>query len=191
MSIDVTSRVGRKPVAIPAGVDVKLQNDELQMKGPKGTLSINVHPFVKVTIENQEVKVTMNDDGDDVITGAKKKLFRSIIGTVRANISNSIQGVSQGFERKLQLVGVGYRAQAQGKVLNLSLGYSHPTPFNVPEGVTVETPTQTEILVKGPCKIVVGQVAAKIRSVRPPELYKGKGVRYANEVIELKETKKK
>ncbi|MHB1220698.1 MAG: 50S ribosomal protein L6 [Gammaproteobacteria bacterium] len=191
MTKEVTSRVGRKPVAIPAGVEVKLQNDELHVKGPKGNLAVKIHSFVKVTIENQEINVKTNTNSDQIITGARKKLFRSVVGTTRANISNSVHGVSQGFETKLLLVGVGYRAQSQGKVLNLSLGFSHPTPFNIPEGVTIETPTQTEILVKGADKVTVGQVAAMIRDVRPPELYKGKGVRYANEVIELKETKKK
>lgn len=192
MSIPVTaSRVGRKPVVIPSGVDVKIQSQVISAKGPKGQLSLDLHPFVHAAIEDGMVKIKPNTEIDQVITGAGKKLFRSISGTIRAKISNLIQGVSQGFERKLTLVGVGYRAQAKGKVLSLSLGYSHPTDFSVPDGVVIETPTQTEILIKGSNKDLVGQVAAKIRSIRGPEPYKGKGVRYAEEVIELKETKKK
>lgn len=186
-----TSRIGRKPVTVPAGVEVKLQDQQLSVKGPKGHLSINLHPFVHVTLEKNEIKVQPTTDAENKITGASKRLYRSIAGTERANINNVIHGVTHGFERKLVLVGVGYRAQAKGKVLSLSLGFSHPTDFSVPEGVTVETPTQTEIVIKGANKELVGLVAAKIRSVRGPEPYKGKGVRYANEVIELKETKKK
>ncbi len=187
----LTSRIGRKPVAVPSGVEVKLHDDKLSVKGPKGQLVITLHPYVHVSVDKGEIKVQPNTDGKQIITGPNNKLYRSIAGTTRANISNVIQGVTAGFERKLVLVGVGYRAQAKGKVLALSLGFSHPTDFNVPEGITIETPTQTEIIVKGVNKELVGLVAAKIRSVRGPEPYKGKGVRYANEVIELKETKKK
>lgn len=186
-----TSRVGRKPVAVPAGVEIKIQEHKLSAKGPKGNLTIDLHPFVDVSLEDNHIKVQPNAEKAKRITGASKKLYRAIAGTERANISNLIHGVSQGFERKLLLVGVGYRAQAKGKILSLSLGFSHPTDYDVPEGVTIETPTQTEILVKGANKELVGLVAAQIRSVRGPEPYKGKGVRYANEVIELKETKKK
>jgi large subunit ribosomal protein L6 len=186
-----TSRIGRKPVTVPAGVEVKINNTEMLVKGPKGQESLSLHPFVVVTLDNNEVKVHPNSDTDQIITGASKKAYRSIAGTVRANIQNAVFGVSQGFERKLLLVGVGYRAQSKGKILSLSLGFSHPTDFNVPDGVTVETPTQTEILIKGVNKQQVGQVAAKIRAIRGPEPYKGKGVRYSDEVIELKETKKK
>lgn len=186
----ISSRVGRKPVVVPTGVDVKIQDQHLSVKGPKGQLSIALHPYVRVDLENNQLSVKAKE-GDDSITGPRKKLFRSIVGTTRANIQNSIQGVTKGFERKLVLVGVGYRAQAKGKVLALSLGFSHPTEFKVPEGVTIETPTQTEILVKGMDIEAVGLVAANIRRIRGPEPYKGKGVRYANEVIELKETKKK
>ena len=186
-----TSRIGRKPVTVPAGVEVKIQDKKLSAKGPKGHLSITLHPFVHVTLEANEIKVHPNTESEKVITGAANKLYRSIAGTVRANIYNTIQGVTHGFERRLLLVGVGYRAQAKGKVLALSLGYSHPTEFSVPEGITVETPTQTEIVIKGVNKELVGLVAAKIRGIRSPEPYKGKGVRYANEIIELKETKKK
>ncbi len=186
-----TSRIGRKPVAVPAGVEVKIHDLKLSVKGPKGQLSMNLHPFVHVTVEGNEIKVQPNDQMDRVITGPSVKLYRSIAGTTRASIYNIVQGVAHGFERKLVLVGVGYRAQAKGKVLSLSLGFSHPTDFSVPEGVVVETPTQTEILIKGANKELVGLVAAKIRSFRGPEPYKGKGIRYANEIIEIKETKKK
>lgn len=186
-----TSRIGRKPVAIPSGVEIKIQKGEISAKGPKGQLSMPLHPFVDVTMEGTEIKVQAHKKKKRAITGASAKLYRSIIGTIRANISNIIHGVSKGYERKLQLIGVGYRAQAKGKVLSLSLGFSHPTDFPIPEGIVVETPTQTEIVIKGINKELVGLVAAKIRNVRSPEPYKGKGVRYANEIIELKETKKK
>lgn len=191
MSTSVTSRIGRKPVAIPSGVEVKINDLKLSIKGPKGQLSMNIHPYVNVSVESNQIKVESNAQAKELITGASKKLYRSIAGTERANIYNIVHGVTHGFERKLLLVGVGYRAQVKGKILSLSLGFSHPTDFDVPEGVTIETPTQTEIIVKGVNKELVGLVAAKIRSVRGPEPYKGKGVRYANEVIELKETKKK
>lgn len=186
-----SSRVGRKPVTVPAGVEVKLQGLDLSVKGPKGQLTIPLHPFVKVSVEGGEIKVEPKAEVQSVITGQSIKLFRSIAGTTRANINNVIHGVTQGFEKKLVLVGVGYRAQAKGKTVSLSLGFSHPTDFEVPEGVTVETPTQTEILIKGANKEIVGLVASQIRRIRGPEPYKGKGVRYSNEVIELKETKKK
>jgi len=191
MSTTTTSRIGRKPVTVPSGVDVKIHDQKLSVKGPKGNLTMPLHPYVTVTVDKNEIKVQPSTVDKKLITGASSKLYRSIAGTVRANINNVIHGVTQGFERKLLLVGVGYRAQAKGKVLSLSLGYSHPTDYNVPEGVTIETPTQTEILIKGANKELVGLVAAQIRKVRGPEPYKGKGVRYSNEVIELKETKKK
>jgi len=186
-----TSRVGRLPVTIPQGVEVKTQDNKLSAKGPKGQLFVDIHPYVKVNVAGDTINVSLNNAVDEVITGLSKKLYRSIAGTTRANISNAITGVTKGFERKLLLVGVGYRAQAKGKILGLSLGFSHPTDFTLPDGVTVETPTQTEIIVKGTDKTLVGEVAAKIRSIRSPEPYKGKGVRYSDEVIELKETKKK
>jgi large subunit ribosomal protein L6 len=190
-STSTTSRIARKPIAIPSGVEIKLQGRQLSIKGPKGHATIAVHPFVKVALEKDHIKVELAAKKTKDITGAKGKLYRAIAGTVRANISNSIQGITHGFERRLALVGVGYRAQAKGKVLSLSLGFSHPTDFSVPEGIVVETPTQTDIVIKGANKELVGLVAAKIRNIRGPEPYKGKGVRYANEVIELKETKKK
>lgn len=191
MAVATTSRIGRKPIVVPPGVEVKLQDQKLSVKGPKGTLSVALHPFVLVSHEQNEIKIQPNAEKAKKITGPRIKLYRSIAGTVRAVISNLVHGVAHGFERKLVLVGVGYRAQAKGKVLSLSLGFSHPTDFSVPDGVTIETPTQTEILIKGVNKELVGQVAAQIRSVRGPEPYKGKGVRYADEVIEIKETKKK
>lgn len=186
-----TSRIARKPVVIPSGVEVKIQDLKLSAKGPKGQLSVALHPYVKVIIENNQIQVRTNADKEKDITGSGKKLYRSIAGTIRSNINSVVMGVSKGFERKLVLVGVGYRAQSKGKILSLSLGFSHPTEFTVPDGVVIETPTQTEILIKGSNKELVGLVAAKIRSIRSPEPYKGKGIRYANEKIELKETKKK
>jgi large subunit ribosomal protein L6 len=192
MSVAIsTSRIGRKPITVPSGVDVKMKDGQMAVKGPKGQLTVSIHPYVNVTVEGNEIKVHPNTDSDHVITGKKIRLYRSIAGTVRANIFNVIHGVTHGFERTLQLVGVGYKAQSKGKVLSLNLGYSHPTDFAVPEGVVIETPTPTDIIIKGACKELVGSVASKIRAVRSPEPYKGKGVRYANEVIELKETKKK
>jgi len=185
------SRVGRRPVVIPAGVDVKYSNDQLIIKGPKGQMSVDVHPYVELMLDKEHIQVAPRSQNKLVITGSKIKLYRSIVGTMRAAIANLIQGVTQGFERKLSLVGVGYRAQAKGKTLSLSLGYSHPTEYVLPEGITAETPTQTEILIKGVDKRLVGEVAAQIRSIRPPECYKGKGVRYADEEITIKETKKK
>lgn len=191
MSTTTTSRIGRKPVEVPKGVDVKIQGESMSVKGPKGLLTVNIHPFVNVKLADGFITVAPDEEKRKNITGTNIKLYRSIAGTVRANINNSIHGVTHGFERKLVLVGVGYRAQAKGKSIALSLGYSHPTSYDLPEGVTAETPTQTEILIKGADKKLVGEAAAQIRAIRGPEPYKGKGVRYANEVIEIKETKKK
>lgn len=191
MTTITTSRIGRKPVAVPAGVDVKIQGETILVKGPKGHLTVDLHPFVKVSLADGFVTVAPDAEKRKNITGINIKLYRSIAGTVRANISNGIHGVSQGFERRLTLVGVGYRAQSKGKIVALSLGFSHPTDYSVPEGVTVETPTQTEIIIKGASKELVGQVASQIRAIRSPEPYKGKGVRYSNETVEIKETKKK
>lgn len=185
------SRIAGKPVTIPAGVNVNVSGARLTVKGPKGTSVVDVHEFVTVAVDGAELSIALSKQPKKNITGPRGKLYRSIAGTVRANIHNVIHGVAHGFEKKLSLVGVGYKAQAKGKVLSLNLGFSHPTDFPVPEGVTIETPTPTEILVKGFDKALVGLVAAKIRKVRGPEPYKGKGVRYATEVIELKETKKK
>ena len=186
-----TSRVGRKPVTIPKGVDVTLQGQDLHVKGPKGQMSLPVHPGVLVQIEDGAIKFRSNSEIGYSRSGSGMKLNKSIIGTARAKIANLVQGVTAGFERKLVLVGVGYRAQAKGKDLNLTIGFSHPVSITAPEGITIETPSQTEILVKGIDKHLVGHVASMIRGVRSPEPYKGKGIRYANEVIVLKETKKK
>lgn len=174
------SRVAKKPVAIPAGVTVNVDGQSLSIKGPKGNFDYSVHAEVNVEIQDNQIVFAPNANR-----------FFAMAGTMRALVNNMITGAAVGFERKLELVGVGYRAQAQGKKLNLSLGFSHPIVYEMPEGITVETPSQTEILVKGADKQVVGQVAAKIRAYRPPEPYKGKGVKYAGEQILRKEAKKK
>lgn len=175
------SRVGKNPVVLPAGVEVSIA-EQIVVKGPLGTLKIAANPAVNVSLEGQNLTVTPNS-----AVGNASAMW----GTMRANLNNMVVGVSKGFERKLQLVGVGYRAQAQGDVLNLSLGFSHPVAHKMPAGVKVECPTQTEILIKGSDKQMVGQVAAEVRAYRKPEPYKGKGVRYADEVVVIKETKKK
>jgi len=169
-------------LAIPAGVTLTVDGQALTIKGAKGSLMHKVHPSVEIVQEADAVRFAPR--GGDTT-------FLALVGTTRALASSMVKGVTSGFEKKLELVGVGYRAQAQGKVLNLSLGFSHPVAYNVPEGITIETPSQTEILVKGIDKQVVGQVAADIRGYRPPEPYKGKGVRYAGEHIVRKEAKKK
>ncbi|MBE9608938.1 50S ribosomal protein L6 [Chitinilyticum piscinae] len=176
------SRVAKNPVVIPAGVEVKVENGVLVVKGANGSLSQAVGSDVAVAVENGQVTFTAR-------SGSKQA--RSMSGTLRALASNMVTGVSKGFERKLNLVGVGYRAQAQGDVLNLTLGFSHPVAHKMPAGVKVETPSQTEIILKGADKQAIGQVAADIRAYRAPEPYKGKGVRYSDEVVVLKETKKK
>ncbi len=176
------SRVAKNPITLPKGVDVTLQEGELGVKGPKGSLTMPVHQTVEVSQDDGVLRFAPRGGDADAWAMA---------GTMRALANNLVQGVSQGFERRLQLVGVGYRAQAQGKSLNLTLGFSHPVDFPIPEGITVETPTQTEVVIKGIDKQQVGQVAAKIRGFRPPEPYKGKGVRYADERVVLKEAKKK
>jgi large subunit ribosomal protein L6 len=174
------SRVAKNPVKLPKGVDANLQAQQLTLKSTKGQLQFAVHAGVEITIEGSEIKFTPRTPDADAQAG-----------TARAIINNMVHGLSQGFERKLTLVGVGYRAQVQGKILNLTLGYSHPVNYDIPVGITIETPSQTEVIIKGSDRQLVGQVAAKIRGFRPPEPYKGKGVRYADEVIILKETKKK
>jgi large subunit ribosomal protein L6 len=176
------SRVAKNPVQLPSGVEVKLDGKTLNVKGSKGELSMVVHDMVDVAQEDNTLKFSANSED---------KSADAMAGTMRALANNLVTGVSHGFEKKLELVGVGYRAQAKGKVLNLTLGFSHPVDYDVPEGITIETPSQTEIVVKGADKQQVGQVAAKIRAYRPPEPYKGKGVRYADEHIVRKEAKKK
>lgn len=176
------SRVAKNPVNVPAGVEVTLSAGNVSVKGPLGTLNQALNKDVVVVRE-----------GDALLCKAANESMQSdaMSGTIRALLANMIVGVSKGFERKLNLVGVGYRAQASGDALNLSLGFSHPVVHKMPAGVKVGTPTQTEIILSGPDKQKVGQVAAEIRAYRPPEPYKGKGVRYSDEVVILKETKKK
>lgn len=176
------SRIAKAPVTIPQGVDVKLDGNNLTVKGSKGQLSYEFNSAIGVNIIDKTIQMEWNRD-DKVATAQA--------GTARALISNMVVGVSAGYEKKLALVGVGYRAQAKGNILNLALGYSHPIDFEVPNGITVETPSQTDILVKGNDKQLVGEIAAKIRAFRPPEPYKGKGVRYADENVARKEAKKK
>lgn len=176
------SRVGKSPVALPEKVEVTIGADRISVKGPLGTLAQQLTPNVKVEKIENHLEIKVNDDS---------RQANAISGTTRALIANMVHGVSKGFERKLTLVGVGYRAQAQGDKLNLTLGFSHPVVHQLPQGVKAETPTQTEIIIKGADKQLVGQVAADVRNYRPPEPYKGKGVRYADERIVLKETKKK
>jgi large subunit ribosomal protein L6 len=176
------SRIAKAPIKVPSGVDVKISGQDVAVKGPKGNLAWSVHKTVSVAFEDGIVSVKPNDDRPD---------HWAMAGTTRALLNNMVTGVSSGFERKLTLVGVGYRAQAKGKVLNLSLGFSHPIDYPVPEGIEVETPAPTEIIVRGADKQRVGQVAAEIRGYRPPEPYKGKGVRYADEQVARKEAKKK
>jgi large subunit ribosomal protein L6 len=176
------SRIAKKPVAVPASVEVRESGQLLTVKGPKGTLEHRIHNLVEVKLGDGEL--TFGPRGTS-------KLANALAGTTRALVNNMMTGVSKGFERKLELIGVGYRAQAKGKVLNLTLGYSHPIDYHLPEGVSAETPSQTEILLKGNDRQQVGQVAAEIRAFRPPEPYKGKGVRYSDEVVVRKEAKKK
>lgn len=176
------SRVGNSPVALPEKVEVTISVDRISVKGPLGTLARQLTPNVKVEKIENRLEIKVNDNS---------RQANAISGTTRALIANMVHGVSKGFERKLTLVGVGYRAQAQGDKLNLTLGFSHPVIHQLPQGVKAETPTQTEIVLKGADKQLVGQVAADVRNYRPPEPYKGKGVRYADERIVLKETKKK
>ena len=173
------SRVAKKPVALVKGVELNIQPELISVKGPKGTLSIAKPVGIDIKIEDGNALVSANDAS-----------LVPLAGTLRAIVANMVHGVSTGFERKLELVGVGYRAAMQGKDLSLSLGFSHPVLFPAPEGITISTPTQTEIVVQGADKQRVGEVAAKIRGYRPPEPYKGKGVKYAGETIIRKEAKK-
>jgi large subunit ribosomal protein L6 len=176
------SRVAKKPVALPQGVTATVDGATVTVKGAKGALNLPLRPGLKLVQEGQTVQV-------EVAEPSRESMMHA--GSLRAHLANLVQGVSKGYEKKLELVGVGYRAQAQGKNLNLTLGFSHPVVYVAPEGITIETPSQTEILVKGMNRQQVGQVAAEIRAFRAPEPYKGKGVRYSGERIELKETKKK
>lgn len=173
------SRVAKNPIKLPAGVDINISGSNLNVKGPKGNLSVVLYPGISFD----------ESDGEYTVKNANEKNL-SMAGTFRALVNNMVTGVSTGFQKKLQLVGVGYRAQAQGSKLNLALGFSHPIEYAAPEGITIETPSQTEIVVSGCDKQKVGQVAAEIRAYRPPEPYKGKGVRYADERVARKEAKK-
>jgi large subunit ribosomal protein L6 len=176
------SRIGKMPIPVPKGTDVQIGADQITVKGPLGTLTQALTPAAGVVREGDELLIRPGDDS----TAAN-----AMSGTLRAVVSNMVTGVTKGFERRLTLVGVGYRAQVQGSSLNLTLGFSHPVVHAMPEGVKAETPTQTEIVIKGASKQKVGQVAAEVRRYRPPEPYKGKGVRYSDEKVVMKETKKK
>lgn len=176
------SRVAKNPVTVPGGVEVKLSGNRMSVKGPKGTLEHALHPLVKVVHEGNVLRFERQND---------TPVARAVSGTTRALLSNMVTGVTKGFEKKLTIIGVGFRAAVQGKKLNLTLGFSHPVAYDIPSGITIECPSQTEIVVRGSDKQVVGQVAADIRGFRPPEPYKGKGVRYADERVVKKEAKKK
>ena len=176
------SRIAKEPVELPKGVEFSQSGTTVTFKGSKGTLSMEL---------NSEVELVQEENSLQVKARSKSRFSVAIAGTMRSLLANMAQGVSEGFEKKLELVGVGYRATAQGNKLNLTLGFSHPVVYSVPEGVSVETPSQTEVFIRGADKQQVGQVAAEIRHFRPPEPYKGKGVRYADERVVMKEAKKK
>ncbi len=176
------SRVANKPVVVPKGVQVAIDGSQITVSGPKGKLAYSLHPTVKLVEDDSQLRV-------EIVSNSKQA--HAMSGTTRALVNNMVIGVDKGFEKKLTLIGVGYRAQAKGKVLNLQLGFSHPIDYEIPEEITIETPSQTEIVVKGSDKQKVGLVAAEIRAYRPPEPYKGKGVRYADENVVRKEAKKK
>lgn len=176
------SRVGKMPIALPAGAEVAISAAQITVKGPMGVLTQSLNGLVSISNEGGTLSFSPANDGREA---------NAMTGTLRALVNNMVNGVTKGFEKKLNLIGVGYKAQAQGDKLNLSLGFSHPVVHQMPEGVTCATPTPTEILIKGVSKQQVGQVAAEVRAYRSPEPYKGKGVRYADEVVVIKETKKK
>lgn len=176
------SRIANSPIELPKGVEISISEKNLNIKGSKGNLSLVVHDLVNVEQEEQELRFSAAN---------KSKKSGALAGTFRALVNNMVTGVSEGFTKELQLIGVGYRAQGQGKKLNLSLGFSHPVEYAVPEGIEIETPSQTQVIIKGIDKQLVGQVAAEIRDFRPPEPYKGKGVRYVDEYVKRKEAKKK
>ncbi len=176
------SRVGKMPIAVPQGVDVTIGADQISVKGSLGTLTRAVNALVSIKSDAGKLQVAPVNDSAEANAQS---------GTVRALVANMVQGVSKGFEKKLTLVGVGFRAQAQGQKLNLQIGFSHPVVKDMPVGIKVETPSQTEIVIKGVDRQVVGQIAAEVRAFRPPEPYKGKGIRYVDERVVLKETKKK
>lgn len=174
------SRIGNKVITLPAGVEITQNGNDVTVKGPKGELTRTFNPNIKINIDGTEVTLTRPDDS---------KENKTMHGTMRANLNNMVIGVSEGFEKSLELIGVGYRSQLQGKKLVLNVGYSHPVEFEAPEGITFEVPSNTQIVVKGINKEQVGQIAAEIRGVRPPEPYKGKGIRYTGEYVRRKEGK--
>lgn len=176
------SRIAKNPVVVPKGVEVKLTGQDLSIKGPKGQLSHSVHPLIKLVQADGQLRFER---------AGETPMARAISGTTRALVNNMVNGVTKGFEKKLTIIGVGFRAAVQGKKLNLTLGYSHPIVYSIPEGITIECPDQTNIVVRGADKQLVGQVSAEIRGYRPPEPYKGKGVKYVDEQIVRKEAKKK
>lgn len=176
------SRIAKAPVSLPKGVEATISGSAVSIKGGKGTLNIELNDQVQIVNDNGVLKLSPKNNSQSA---------NAMAGTTRAIVQNMVKGVSQGFERKLELVGVGYRAKAQGKAVNLVLGFSHPIDYQLPEGVTAETPTQTEIVLKGADKQVLGQVAAELRAFRAPEPYKGKGVKYSGEQVYRKEAKKK
>jgi large subunit ribosomal protein L6 len=173
------SRIAKSPIPVPAGVEIDIKDGQITVKGPKGNLALQLHPNVR-----------LEKDEDTYVVNAASDADVPMAGTFRSLVNNMVIGVSQGFEKKLTLVGVGYRAQSQGKTLNMTLGFSHPIAYQAPEGITIEAPSQTEIVIRGCDKQRVGQVASEIRAFRPPEPYKGKGVRYADERVVRKEAKK-
>jgi len=181
-----STRLAKSPLALPTAVSAVLEGRKVTIKGPKGSIDLDLHPAVNWSLNDNVIQLepTMHSEVD-----SEQKIV-ALTGTMRAILANMVLGVTKGFEKKLTLVGVGYRAQVQGKILNLTLGFSHPVQFPIPEGITIEAPTLTDLVVKGIDKHLVGQVAANIRAYRPPEPYKGKGVRYADEIIVLKEAKK-
>jgi len=173
------SRIAKAPISIPTGVDVTIDGQNVKVKGPKGTMELDLHPSIALVMEDNTLQIQ-----------PPSKQYIAMAGTMRALLNNLVIGVTDGFEKKLKLVGVGYRAAAQGQTLNLTLGFSHPVNYAIPEGIKAETPSQTEIIITGTDKQKVGQVASEIRAFRPPEPYKGKGVRYADEYVARKEAKK-
>ena len=182
MVVEATSRVARKPVRLPSGVEVDIQGQEISVKGPKGADAYIVHDWVEVSREGDEIRFAPRRADREA---------NAMAGTMRALLNNIVVGLTDGFQKRLVIQGVGYRAQARGRELSLQLGFSHPVNYQVPEGIEVSTPSNTEVVVSGASKQRVGQVAAEIRAFRPPEPYKGKGIRYAGEEVIMKEAKKK
>jgi large subunit ribosomal protein L6 len=176
------SRIGKQPVVVPAGVEVAIKADHIAIKGALGSLELPLNPLVKVDNNNGTLSFA---------AASESRESDAMSGTMRQLVNNMVQGVSKGFEKKLNLIGVGYKAAAQGTKLNLNVGYSHPVDIQMPAGIKVETPTPTEIIIKGADRQRVGQIASEVRAVRPPEPYKGKGIRYSDEKVVIKETKKK